>query len=73
MVLPEEGKPPLALMEGGVQAYNMSTEPPLMVTQKLPVLIACPASISKAAEMKVAQARMTHSPTVHIYSEIGSF
>lgn len=46
VVLPEEDKPPLALMEEGVQAYNMSSDPPLVVTQKLPVVIACPASIS---------------------------
>lgn len=72
VVLPEEDNPPLALMEEGVQAYNLSSDPPLMVTQKLPVLIACLASISRAAEMKVAQARMPHIPTVHMYSEIRS-
>lgn len=48
-------------MEGGLQACNMSNEPTLMVTEKLPVLVACPALHQQSCRDGVAQARMPDS------------
>lgn len=52
-------------MEREVHTYNMSSEPPLMVEEKVPVLMSALPCVNKAPEMGAAQARMPQSPTVY--------